>query len=350
MGYTIFRTSNFKAAWGPESRGGGLFRDKNANATKDETNAVDATFYYLPIDIGRSELTITRMTKEVKKGFGDGSSRCSSVMQGAVKPIKISIRGPVLNNSLDFHYYDGITTTGANPYTHVFTNTTQTKVAPPDSIELLIKIPNTGTSADTIMLFVGTMVMDKIEDSAKGGEIWCTYEFESAREIAGTNLTTWPTKYAKRIFLFGDVHLTLNYGGTALKVSMESYTYHTKYIGRKLVKGDGDIYMEEPVPEETVEYILMTKLRLKEDIIAKLKLDPLVANDIDAGIKYYRNITTDYMNRVFTNCYMELVENGFDDGMWKYDIMIYPNPEEAASTFVRTEINALDKARYQNAA
>ena len=349
MTYTIFRESDVQIAWRPESKAGG-FRDQNGNSTLDETNPGTGTWYYFPIKNEGNNIMIKRAKRTITR-LGGGSRYTSRIHRGTQEDITFSLSGKMLSDVLLYYNLDGCTTTENTPTsynTHVFTLSTETITYPPASIEVIIKLPNQGDASDTILLFTGVIVKPIRFGGALNGEIECTIDFEAAREITGTDLNTWPSLPSERIFCFNDATLTLTKGGTALNVKMESFQVEYNPIGKKLLKGDGDLYPCEPVAPSRVEFNFTAQLRLREDIIANLRLDPQAANNLDFKIKLSRNDTNDYIEPSWVDGYMELDgDPAWNDGYLIYPVKGYYNPEEAGGDFVHTSVNSYNNDRYE---
>lgn len=347
MGYTVFRASDVEIVSAHESVPG-AFRDKNGDSTLDETNGAGDTYYYPPFLREGNNITIVRSTREVMRMSGDGSRHVSKVNRSFQRPIQITISGKMINNSWDFFVYDGITTVEATPNTHTFTLSSQSLTTPPPSMELLVKIPNQGDASDTILLFVGCIITGKSYTGSIDGVIEVTYTLEAAREITGTDLSAWPTVYDERVFLFSDAVLTLQKGGTDLRVTMESFTFEVVNDGKKLLKGDGSLYPEEALAPMSTRYNLRATLRLREDIIANLRLDPTAANNLDFNLKISRDTSTDYVKEDWADGYMELDGDPvWQDNYLVYNVIGYYNPEEASGEYTHTEYNDLDDDRYE---
>lgn len=347
MTYTVFRASDVLIAWRPESIPG-AFRDQNGNSTLDETNPGTGTWYYLPVKNEGNNIVIKRSKRTISR-LGGGSRYVSKIVKEAQETIDISITGKMFNDTLAYYNFDGITTTGASdPYTHTFTLSTETITYPPPSIELIMKIPNQGDASDTILLFTGVIVKPIRYGGSIGSVLECTIEMEAAREVAGTDLNTWPSQPDERIFLFSDATLTLTKGGTAQQVKMESFEVEYNPIGKKLLYGDGSVYPVESLAPEMMQFNFRAALRLKEDMIANLRLDPQTGNNLDFSLKIARNDTTDYIQPSWADGYMELDgDPAWNDGYLVYNVLGYYNPEEASGEFTHVSKNDFTIARYE---
>lgn len=320
------------------------FRDADGNGTLDEANAVDATYY--PVPINKPLLTghSHRMMEWLRSGLSYDPDHLSD---GVVAPLQFALSGELWNFSWIRHLCKTVTNAGAEaPYTHTYITTTARPITPPPSLEILQSMAH--GSAARHWLYVGCIVSG-VQLIASAGSVRATWNLQSARRITGQALSSPMAAVAMRPYpTSNSTTVTLTRGGTA--VSGQPRQVLLSYSDGTTLPTDclGTLYPPYAIhgPRDITCQILWDPTDLDiEDWLADTPASTAVDNDLT--LKFSRDTTDDYLEFAFEKIAVESFSYQVGQTLqWSSTFRLKPASFETGAKLTITEKNAWDSTRY----